>query len=80
MVRVGIVPIRAALCVAISVVISWTPVLVRRMFDVDPVSTDPLTLDYLAVQLGAPLAAFAWLWWWLDRHSPDDQDLAEIFE
>lgn len=78
--RGGIVPIRAALCVAASVAISWSPVVIRRLFDVDPSAAGPFTLDYLAVQLGAPLVAFVWLGWLLDRRRADDEDLPRIFE
>ncbi|MDF7774011.1 hypothetical protein P1X14_02025 [Sphingomonas sp. AOB5] len=80
MVRSGPAPVRAALCVAIGIAISWSPLLIRRLFDVDPSAAGPATLDYLFVQVGAPLVAFVSLWAWLGRRRADDKDLSKIFE
>jgi hypothetical protein len=80
MIRDGIPPVRAGLCVVTGVIITWIPALARHIFDLNLAGLASFGWGDLIVQLGAPLAVFLCGWWWFHRQRVEDRDIAEIFE
>ena len=80
MIERGKPPLRAAACVAASVIVAWMPTLPSLVFDFSEAFPASLEWPGLIVQIGAPLAVFLGQWWWFQRHWIEPENIEEIFE
>ena len=80
MIERGKPPLRAAACVAASVIVAWAPKLPSLVFHFSEALPDSIGWPDLIVHISAPLAVFFGQWWWFHTHRIDREDIAKVFE